>query len=188
MTEHTQQDKGAALRAVIFDAAVLAIALEELDHHGHPRNDVGRGENQLAVEAALIKFRSLYDFLFPPANKRKDDLTVFNLGCTQPKNGVPDGDNFRESIHKYSAHLTWTRISEQPEDAVPIFLQRTESLRVPCEIVLAATWDVIREAISKGYQLNFWGDKYFQTLEKQMNSRVICFPNRVDDGVPHVFR
>lgn len=169
MAERTQQDKGAALRAVIFDAAVLAIALEELEHV-HPRNDVGRGENQLAVEAALIKFRSLYDFLFPPPNPRDDDLTVINLGCTQPKNVVPDGENLRTSIHKYSAHLTWTRISEQSEDTIPLFLQRTESLRVPCEIVLAATWDVIREAISKGYLLNSWGDKYYQTLEKRISS------------------
>lgn len=167
MTEPMQQDKNDALRAVVFDAVVLATALEALDQDSHPKYDVGRGENQLAVETALIKFRSLYDFLFGE-NRHEDDLTVDNLGCTAPKGEIPDGKIFRTSVNKYSAHLTWTRIAEQSDDA---FLQRSTSLRTPCELVLREAWYVICEAISNGYQLNAWGQKYYHALMMLMNSR-----------------
>lgn len=166
--ERSQQDKNDALRAVVFDAVVLATALEALDQVGHLKYDIGRGENQLAVETALIKFRSLYDFLFGNKNSREDDLTVGNLGCTAPKDMISGGESFRSSVHKYSAHLTWTRIAEQSDDA---FLQRSASLRAPCELVLTEAWNAICEAISNGYQLNTWGQKYFDALKMLMNSR-----------------
>lgn len=167
MTERSQQDKNDALRAVIFDAVVLATALEALNQDRYPKYDVGRGENQLAVETALIKFRSLYDFLFG-ASGNKDDLTVVNLGCTAPKSEIPSGKSFRTSVNKYSAHLTWTRISEQSDDAS---LQRSRSLQAPCEFVLTEAWRTICEAISNGYQLNTWGQKYYDALKTLMSSR-----------------
>lgn len=168
VVDHNQSDKNAALRAVVFDAVVMATALDVLRQEGAPDNDVGRGENQLAVETALIKFRSLYDFLFEP-RKRSDDLVVGDLGCEPSNPEIPDARILRTSVHKYSAHLTWVRISEQSEDA---FLQRSASLRKPCELVLASAWEVIQQALSNGYQLNEFGQKYYGILEKLMQSRV----------------
>lgn len=153
------------MRALVFDAVVLATALDALSRDGKPQNDVGRGEDQLAVETALIKFRSLYDFL-QPENPRKDDLVVTDF-VDKYDFTMPNADKFRTSVNKYSAHLTWTRTKEQWDDA---FLPRSDSLRDPCERVLKAAWDVISEAISKGYRLNNYGQKYYKRLNERMSA------------------
>ena len=155
----TQADKNAALRAVTYDAAVLAMALHNLRT---PRsNFLGRGTDQLAVESALLKFRSLYDFL-TSSKKNRDDILIAELGGTAAPFPAPI-ERFRESVNKYSAHLTWQRVVKDP--AIAEFPRPSKILERSPE-VLQRSKAFIESCLTSGFELNSYGKKYLSVLRR----------------------
>ena len=99
-------------RCFLYDAATIIAARLELENNPKARQDldIGTNDNQLAIETALNKIRSLFDFF--GKNSCGDDLSCkdFDFGL---KSLSSDQYDIRTAIHKYSMHLTWERVSRQ---------------------------------------------------------------------------
>jgi hypothetical protein len=159
-----KMNKDEALRAILYEAAVLGAALRSL-RYSPPNNDIGRDTDQLAVEAALIKFRSLFALLTNQGTK-KDDMKIEHLGLSVDFGS--DKSNMQalcKSINKYSVHLTTKRAKE---DWPGFFLPRPPQFEDYCWKVLRETWQIVEKLLNDGCQLNGYAKKYFDHLQATM--------------------
>jgi hypothetical protein len=152
------------LRCIAYDAAVLAMALRTLQRRACTEHDLGRKTDQLAVEAALIKYRSLIDFL-TGATSRDDDIKITEFG-EQPIKITDSRRNFKKSVNKYSAHLTWQRTIK--DDAVAEFPRPRAILRYG-PLLLSDIRDFLDRQIAKNVCLNNYGQAYYAKLVECSN-------------------
>lgn len=160
-----KMNKEDALRAILYEAAVLGAALRSLENPDL-RNDIGRGTDQLAVETALVKFRSLFELLTNYGG-RDDDMRIKDLGYAvdlPDKNGM---EKLRDSINKYSAHLTTKRAKEEWPN---FFLPRPPQFEDYCWKVLRETWLVIEKLRNDVGQLNGYAQSYYDHLKVTMTN------------------
>jgi hypothetical protein len=172
----SQTERNAALRCIVYDTAVLAVALRELQSTASSSSssssssasstgshDLGRGTDQLAVEAALIKYRSLFAFL-SGANRRPDDIQLSDFGY--PAVHFPQAmQDFCTSVNKYAAHLTWERVEKNPATAEfprPSTVTRYGGQMLP----IARAF--IDHHLNAGHRLNRFGTAYLAKLRECM--------------------
>jgi hypothetical protein len=107
-----KRDLPSAYRCVLYDSAILSAALKKLSksRSATPEYDVGTRYDQMALEAALCKLRSLYDFF--AREPQGDDLSVEHFGFSR-KSLSQNQSEFRNAIHKYAMHLTWERVTRE---------------------------------------------------------------------------
>ncbi len=160
--EGNMMDKTDALRAILYEAAVLGAALLAL-RASPPRNDVGRGTDQLAVEAALVKFRSLHSLLY--GQTTNDDLTLSELGTWRPLDSPSKGEmkRLRRSINKYCAHISRKRAKE---DWPNFFLPRPPQFESMCREILLQSWRLIEVLREAGCDMNEHATKYYNHLRE----------------------
>lgn len=149
----------AGLRCIAYDTAVLAMALRTLRHPTLSEHDLGRGTDQLAVEAALIKYRSLIDFL--TGQSSGDDIKITEYGETPLSIANQERLRFRRSVNKYSAHLTWERTIKNR--AVAEF-PRPKAILKYGPLLLAEAHAFIARQLANGIRLNKYGQKYYATI------------------------
>ncbi len=153
------------LRCVVHDAAVLAMALRTLRYRGSSEHDLGRGTDQLAVEAALIKYRSLMDFLTGVVSGR--DIIKIAVFGEQPI-VITDRRrlDFKRSVNKYSAHLTWERTVK---NAAVAEFPRPKTILKYGPLLLSDIREFIDRQIAKEVRLNKYGKEYYAKLVECMS-------------------
>ena len=160
----TTRDINAGLRCIVYDAAVLAMALRKLRKPTNPENDLGRKTDQLAVEAALIKYRSIMDFL-TGTGTYPEDIKMSDFGEAPVTIAAANRRRFRTSVNKYAAHLTWQRTLK--DSAVAEFPRPSAILQYGPQL-LQDVRQFIDTQIAKGRKLNRYGKRYYAKLQECM--------------------
>jgi len=107
--ESTKNKLEHALRCVLYEMVVLALALVQLKSRGVRLLDetsgqtLPFGEEQTAHEAASLTCRVLIDFLYPERKKGNDTSTPTDL------------KELYKSLNKWAAHLDWKRVKKSKE-------------------------------------------------------------------------
>lgn len=164
---NSDEAKGAALGAVIYDLHLLATAL--LVHRTrHP--DVGNWlrhlyYQRLAVEVMLLKSRTLLDLMCPPKRPFPGDICIEAFGL-QPVKLDTVMKKFRTFVNKRSTHLTWDRTPEQLKSWQKL---QGESIPARAMKVFDFAYDnVVTKAFANGVQLVRARHKnFFDQLQQQ---------------------
>lgn len=131
------------MRCVLYEAFGLAAAVQLLKManwsgescYDHPC--LGRFDpSEIIKRSALISFRILYDFLYIADSHDDFQLQDFqSFGVAQKDYPLPSFDGFeqgaaytRDSVDKYIAHLTWTRITKSKRIPQPRFSNGTAAI------------------------------------------------------------
>lgn len=112
---HSQEQKNDVLTRLLYDMYVLAGGLQFLRVWQRRPRELDVGEEQLALNAALVKMRSLYDFFYTSKKRpQPDDITARDILPTVTLLEYTSEEiEFRKSINKWCAHMTWHRIASR---------------------------------------------------------------------------
>ena len=115
---HSTKELGMALGHVIYDMLMLLVSLSvHRKRRGSPTfKGLTWGEPQIAIEVILLKSRALMDFLSPPPRASDRDIQIKHYGLP-PIQLPPPMRQFRESVNKWSAHLSWQRVRQSAAEA-----------------------------------------------------------------------
>jgi hypothetical protein len=160
----TSERKSKAYRAFLYETLVLAIAIDRLRHNPEVSRTRPFANDQLAIEAALIKSRSLLDFLKNGLTSNRD-VTVGAFGM-RPFKMTRELNDYRNSVSKFSAHITWQRADRDPLG--PKHPTRAEIIKRGGEILQVA-WSAI-QGIDEMLAKDKSGKKYYNCLKKMMKS------------------
>ena len=109
----TADEKSRAVGSVVYDALLLALALDLYRERGKYPKLAGTGwtrEGQIAMELALVRCRALDDFLCDKGSKPSNDIYArrdLNYQLSTSYRALPT--DFRDAINQRTAHLTWSR-------------------------------------------------------------------------------
>jgi hypothetical protein len=151
-------DKSMAFRDVAYDALLLGGAIDRLKKNQKKFRCFGFTNDQISVEVALIKSRSLMDFL-EAKKQHPDNLKITDLGGS-PRPFTESFASYRDSVNKFSAHLTKERIYRaklKPPKIEDIISHGGEILR--------QTTDFLKGLIKQGVRLNSRGQRYWNKLQ-----------------------
>jgi len=153
-----------ALGCIVYVMLVLALALLKLKRADRNRRLVDRtsgeqlrfGPEQVALETALITSRVLLEFL-DPSIKQKTSTHPLKM--------------YYESLHKWTAHLTWQRVRREPEYKQP----RARTAVANGRKILADSLRFVDECMTqRRYVLTVVGRKYYRVFLEhyhQLNAR-----------------
>jgi len=169
----TAKDKAHALRCVTYEALILAASLQRLCKSAKQRcsnqSDLPFDlDDQIALEAALLKTRSLYDFLSPSRGRAdRDDIVITDFGepVWEPSDDVK---KHKRSAHKWSLHLTWQRVERSP--AEPRRPKPDEVYGVGRQVLKQAKKRIDKLAQRGELPLCKTGQRYRRTLDKIMKA------------------
>ena len=172
------------LKCVLYEAFTLAITLQSLDTTKWPDEmsyDVPVGHlrpDEVLKNAALMKIRLLYDFLYNAESK--DDFTIaksfFHYGYNQPL--VPPqltgfhGDQMftRKSINKFVAHLTKARITKPKCTPQPKFREGLRATIENAKLILTDIDAFVSRVVAHDefIKLDCWGEAYLAGFRAAM--------------------
>ncbi len=162
-----RESKSQALKCVVYDALVLAGAIKRIKDNLPANRDLSFANDQIAMEMALIKSRSLIDFLSKKrGSSHPDDIVIEDFGAPPVKFNKKI-TRFRDSVNKYSAHLTWERVNRNN-----VQLPRRDSIILHGSTILKKAWTFIQKELS-GIRLDMYGKRYYNKLEKIMISQIL---------------
>jgi hypothetical protein len=114
---HSDEAKGHALGAVIYEALLLALSLHlrraREQSIEHVPNAGWNRERQIALELMVIKCRVLDDFITSFGDKT-NDIHAGDFNYTPGPEYERLAVDFRDAVNKRTAHLTWTRVANAP--------------------------------------------------------------------------
>lgn len=155
---------GKALRCVTYDILMLKWAIEDLCDKQPRVADLRFGRNEVSLAAALIKFRTLYEFLTRSSGDkgvRDTDILLEDFGLApRDFSGEDDLVKFRRSLDKFGAHLTYQRASKSEDYPRPTARQARKYGYMLVGIATA----VVQECLDNGVRLPPVGRKYYRQL------------------------
>lgn len=154
----TQAEKDAALLRVLYDLSVLANAVTFLRQWKRKPKGEDLAEEQLVLNAALVKERLLYDFF--SATAKKDDIIASQLVPTKPVICGPEEKIFREEINKWCAHITWDRVDHIQTDAPP---KRKAAIRFGRHLLRHGI-QFVEDCLTSGFRLTSTGKVYWRRI------------------------
>ncbi len=149
-----------ALRCVVYDMLILKWAIEDLRSNDPRVADLRFGRDEVSLAAALIKFRTLYDFLTRSSSDngvRNTDILVEDFGLA-PKVFSNEIVQFRKSLDKFGAHLTYQRAVKSKDYPQPTRRQAKKYGSKLLDIANA----LVQECLDSGYSLPPVGRKYYK--------------------------
>jgi len=148
---------------------MLKWAIEDI-HDDHPRvADLRFGRNEVSFVAALIKFRTLYDLLTRSSSEkgvRKTDILMEDFGLV-PKEFSDEDEivQFRKSLDKFGAHLTYQRALKSKDYPRPTWRQAKKHGGT----LLGIAAVVVKECLDRGFRLPPVGRKYYRQFLGDQN-------------------
>lgn len=170
------------LRCVLYEMWMLANAVQVLRKNDWPDEMIYQhpklkqfDPSELIKRSALVSFRILLVFLYPPnEEERGDDFQLKDFSAfgadqnafPQPRFiGFEDGGPFtKESINKYIAHLTWTRINKSKCIPQPKFKKGTEAIVQNSRTLLNDAWRFVKTVTKHADFPPFQSDSAFGYL------------------------
>ena len=162
-TARDPRQLSAALRCVAYDALILKWCVDDLHSPRERRANLPFGREEISFAAALIKFRVLYDFLSRPRNEcRKTDIVVEDFDIL-PLRLSDQLREFRSSLDKFGAHLTYQRAEKDTKYPRPTHKQIAKhGVSLVSEVL-----KFVELRISDGVLLRGNGLRYYEQLQSQ---------------------
>lgn len=163
----TADEKSCAVGSVVYNALLLALALELYRERGKYPGLTGTGwtrEGQIAMELALVRCRALDDFLCDKGSKPSNDIYArrdFNYRVSTSYRALPTG--FRDAINERTAHLTWSR-TKAP---LPNFQNIGDGVEKYVEYVLAEAFAFVQQITQQPSGIQFI-EKHHQTYWERL--------------------
>jgi hypothetical protein len=166
MTAPKPRDFGVAIGTVIYEALILAVAMQVRGTR-HSRQRVPGlewSEAQIAIDVILLKVRLLEEFLFSNGTK-KDDMFASQFPIAYaPPSSLALPAKVRHAINKRTAHLSWMRVADDPP---PPFTAVGEGIEVYAQRILKEIYTFIAVAFAHGITpTRKTHQEYWEALEK----------------------
>jgi len=154
------------IKHVLYEMLILAMSLRYL-YEDWPKNyhNSKFGPKEVAKGMALIKIRSLTDFLY--TDPIKDDITIRNFAPRYIA-AIPATDKvlvgYRDSVHKYSAHVTEERTNRTKSRPT------ADSVLLHGRRALETCKAFVEECVANGINLKHdkgWAEHYFKAFNEE---------------------
>jgi len=113
-----QDTKDAAITRLLYDLSVLVDAIEFLKRWTRKPKTLDLGEERLALNAALVKTRLLYDFFYVCVGA-PNDVTADKFLPVPLRQYTNEELAFRRLINTWCAHMSWKRVSSAAKTRPP---------------------------------------------------------------------
>ncbi|HEX4796291.1 MAG TPA: hypothetical protein VH370_21050 [Humisphaera sp.] len=160
----SQADKNAVITRLLYDMCTLAASLAFLRSWQRKPKALDLQEEHLALNAALVKVRCLYDFFYQTtktvnkksAKKDPVDITADQILPLTLRAYTLEEADFRKSINKWCAHMTWDRIRSGTRPPTPKQAKRFGGQ------LLAHAKPFVADCLHRGFKLNKTGRIYWK--------------------------
>lgn len=170
-SNRTLDERNAILMRVLYDMLVLSDAIKLMEEWRPKKRDKDRSEEQLALNAALLKMRVLYDFLYLKSSRFRDQVFARQVSSAAAAKIPPLNqyeNSFRDITNKWCAHLSWDRVDKAKEYPTP---ERREAQDAGTEL-LSNAYQFVRECLNAGLKIRRTGREYLKRIKRNLGAKV----------------